>query len=270
MIHSLISYWVARRRPEAIALLASKSKVFIDSGAFTASTLGSTIKLAQYIDWLFKVKDSVEVYANLDVIGDPKKSMRNQTIMEAEGLKPLPVFHITSDWRYLEELVERYDYLAVGGMVPFMRQSRFLDKRLDVVFKIAGSRKLHGFGVGSARLIWKYPWFSVDATTYSFANRTNNLLVYDQARRKMTQFRPTDRRRREAGFYFKRRYGIASRDTINMGHSLPRSAAVIAELVQLERAVRAARGEFAYYFGVDVGNGTIEGIIDAAKLLEST
>lgn len=47
-------------------------KIFADSGAFSARSLGAEIKLDDYCAWLDKWREQISVYASLDVIGNPE------------------------------------------------------------------------------------------------------------------------------------------------------------------------------------------------------
>lgn len=60
----------------------SKKKFFLDSGAFSAFTLGKHIDLYEYIKFCQANKEYLEVYANLDDIESYKKTEENQKIME--------------------------------------------------------------------------------------------------------------------------------------------------------------------------------------------
>ena len=57
----------------------------------------------------------LSVYAHLDDKNSQEKTMENLKIMEEEyGLKPLPVFHVSSkNWDLLEKC-SKYDYIALG------------------------------------------------------------------------------------------------------------------------------------------------------------
>jgi len=96
-------------------MLNIKTKLFIDSGAFSAWSLGKHIKLDDYID--FCKRTDADYYAVYDSIGDPKKTLENQKYMESKGINPIPCFHFGEDWKYLEHYCKNYDYIAIGGMV---------------------------------------------------------------------------------------------------------------------------------------------------------
>lgn len=146
----------------------TKPDIFADSGAFSAMTQGASINIDEYGQWLNKWGPHFTVYCNLDVIGDPQASERNQRHLEDKhGLTPLPVFHVGSDWKHLEKLVDEYDYIALGGMVPHLRYTKRIMKWLIQCFKIAkGKAVFHGLGSTNWTVIRSLPWHSVDSSAW--------------------------------------------------------------------------------------------------------
>jgi len=156
--------------------------LFIDSGAFSAFTQNVTIDIMEYIAFIKEHKDLIYIYANLDSIGDPEKTLQNQKIMEDNGLTPLPCFHYGEDIKYLEYYLDNYDYIALGGMVPIANAP--LTVWLDRIFSeyICGKdgypiSKIHGFGLTSLPLLLRYPWFSVDSTSWVMTSRMGSIYV---------------------------------------------------------------------------------------------
>lgn len=90
--------------------------LFADSGAFSAHTLGAAITIGEYATWLEKWAALFPLYASLDVLDDWRASARNQKALERRGLTPIPVFHGGEPWKVLEAMIERYEYVALGGM----------------------------------------------------------------------------------------------------------------------------------------------------------
>lgn len=147
--------------------LVSQKKVFLDSGGFSAFTKGVKIDIYEYIDFIKKIEDKITAYAVLDVIGDPVATAKNQGIMEEAGLNPVPVFHAFSDLKYLEDMVSKYDYIALGGLVPLARDKRRLAAWLDRCFSvIKNGARVHGFGMTSFDMMMRYPFYSVDSTSW--------------------------------------------------------------------------------------------------------
>ena len=122
----LLSYYIALHF-NPIKMM-NKVNLFLDSGAFSAKTQGVNINIEDYIAFIKKHRKYINVYANLDVIGNPDATLNNQKIMEEAGLRPIPVFHYSEDpEKYLKPLIKKYDYIAVGGMVGSSRLMLFLD-----------------------------------------------------------------------------------------------------------------------------------------------
>lgn len=146
-------------------------QVFADSGAWSAYTKGVQPNLADYAAWLADWSGLITAAANLDVIGDPAATRANQAALEERGHAVLPVFHAGSPWAELEALCARYDYIALGGMVPYARHKRQdeLMRWLVHAFKIgreAGVR-FHGFGQTNRATLGALPFYSVDSSSWS-------------------------------------------------------------------------------------------------------
>jgi len=145
----------------------TQSRIFIDSGGFSAYSRDAKIDIDEYCDWLLKHESEIDVYAVLDKIGDPKGTMKNQRHMESRGLKPLPAFHYGSDLQFLKEMASEYDYIALGGLVPLARQKAKLKRWLDKCFNVIRTdAKVHGFGMTGVEILKRYPFYSVDSTSW--------------------------------------------------------------------------------------------------------
>lgn len=160
----------------------TKVDLFLDSGAFSAWSQGVEIPIHEYIDFIKKNKRYINVYANLDAIGSAQKTLQNQKIMEKSGLTPLPCFHYGEDIKYLKMYLKKYNYVALGGMVPISNKD--LIPWLDKIFSefICDDNgipkvKIHGFGMTSLKLMFRYPWYSVDSTSWVTTGRMGGLLI---------------------------------------------------------------------------------------------
>lgn len=167
-------------------------RVFVDSGGFTAMTKGAEIDVKDYCEYLLRNKDHFDCYANLDVIGNQVLTRSNQEAMESMGLSPLPVFHVGSGFKELESLCDKYEYIAIGGMVPYATYSDSLMPFLDRVFEIAGETKLHGFGCTIFNTLIGYPWYSVDSTTWMAGLRYGQVSLFDRSALKIRRIRFRD------------------------------------------------------------------------------
>jgi len=163
-------------------------KVFLDSGAFSAFTKGIQVDMQAYCRYIEENIDIIEVrdgtvYASvLDHIGSAQGTYENQIAMERLGVKPLPCFHYGEDERYLEWYIANYDYITIGGMVPISTpQLRIWLDRIFEKYMIDGSGrpkiKFHAFGLTTLSLMKRYPWYSVDSSSWVQMAATGNLLI---------------------------------------------------------------------------------------------
>ena len=154
----------------------SDLSLFLDSGAYSAFTQNIDIHIDEYIEYIKTNREFISIFAVLDSIGDPEKTLKNQLYMELKGLLPLPCFHYGEDHRYLQYYVEKYKYIALGGMVkkPKNQLRYWLDEiwgkylvNTDGTAKV----KIHGFGMTSVSFMKRYPWYSVDSTSWVLTGR---------------------------------------------------------------------------------------------------
>ncbi len=159
-----------------------KVELFLDSGAFSAWSQKKEINIQDYIAFIKKHQSVIDVYSNLDVIGSAKKTYQNQLIMEKVGLHPLPTFHYGEDEKWLFRYIDMgHKYIALGGMVPI--STKDLGKWLDKIFPLTCDKngmpkiKVHGFGLTSLRLMLRYPWYSVDSTSWVMTGRMGTIYI---------------------------------------------------------------------------------------------
>jgi len=154
--------------------------IFFDSGAFSAYSRGYRIDLEDYGRFLLENQHFFTVYANLDVIGDWRATWDNQQKLEAMGLSPLPVFHYGEPWEYLEQLVRRYDYLALGGMAGVRSKTKlvpWIAQCFCIIRSIKPHCRVHGFALTSPFLLRLFPWYSVDSSSYA-ASRYGQIFLW--------------------------------------------------------------------------------------------
>jgi len=162
----------------------AKPDIFADSGGYSAMTQGAQIDVLEYGKWVNKWGHLLTAYSNLDEIGNAIKTLENQNILEQMGLSPLPVFHVGEDWQYLKYYVNKYQYIALGGMVPYLAHShKKIMAWLIQCFKIAnGNSRYHGFGVTHWQVIKNLPWKSCDSTTWMAGHRYGAQFIFAKGR----------------------------------------------------------------------------------------
>lgn len=176
--HNILESWHYVHKPSYVNYMReNNAKVFLDSGAFSAWTMGVKMDLPKYCDWIIRNQDIIRVEDNavmasvLDAIGDAQGTFENQMAMERLGVRPLPCFHKYEDPRYLEWYVKNYDYITIGGMVgtPPNELEKWLDHIWDKYLTDGAGNpliKVHGFGLTSVPLMERYPWYSCDSSSW--------------------------------------------------------------------------------------------------------
>lgn len=169
---------------------------FLDSGAYSAWTRGTKIDIDEYCAFIKANIEHIEVYACLDSIpGKPGKAASererqeaaeltwaNYLYMKAEGLDPLPVYHYGEDFKFLDRMLDHgCDYIGIGGLVsvPGQMRKHWLDRLFKRITREDGTPivKTHGFGMTSVPLIFRYPWYSVDSTSWIQATANGAVLL---------------------------------------------------------------------------------------------
>lgn len=167
-------YWDTRIRDEYMEHRTRFGELFMDSGAFSFYNSKKTVNIDDYIETL--KRDKIKKYSALDVIGDPKATLENFKIMKDAGLDPIPTFHINTDGEYLKYYLEHEKHLAIGGMVGAQNIVGNLDKIWRTIIQINPDIKVHGFGVTNADIALRYPWASIDGSSF------NTIVKFSRAR----------------------------------------------------------------------------------------
>lgn len=158
--------------------------LFLDSGAYSAMTQNISIDIYEYIDFIKQNNEYIDIYACLDVIGDPVETYKNQKIMMKHGLNPLITFHKREDFKWLKKYIEEFDYIALGGISGTGDSKSYVRQHLDDCWNIICDTKdrlpkikIHGFGLTALDLMWRYPWYSVDSTSWVQTGRFGSVYV---------------------------------------------------------------------------------------------
>lgn len=163
----------------------ARVSLMLDSGAFSCWRRREKLSLKRYISFVQEHSASVYRAINLDVIpGVPgvaptsgqveeaaKASAANAARMRKEGINPIPVFHQGERLYWLDKMIaDGYDYIGFSPRND--RTSPIKVAWLDRAFsRICGATgyppvKVHGFGISVVPTIRRFPWASVDTTSW--------------------------------------------------------------------------------------------------------
>ena len=179
----LISYVHGYKGIRKVVDDINPKNLIIDSGAFSAWTVGEYIDIDNYAKVcleLMKTYPGKEMhFVNLDMIpGSPgrkptateieysaQKSWDNMLYLEDKGIPVMNVYHQHEELKWLERLMEHQEYFGVSPANDLTPKKRMV--WLDQAFSIIrDTRKTHGFGATARSLLERYPWFSADSTSW--------------------------------------------------------------------------------------------------------
>jgi hypothetical protein len=186
-----------RIRPEEKIVEPPRYEIMLDSGAYSAWFHGAAIDLDTYIAFCQSQSHLFHSIVALDQIpGSNRKSAKssadvdaaarishlNHERMRKAGLNAIPVFHQGEDWNWLDLMLRAgCEYVGISPS-PRAGQENILNW-LDAVFTRitdeAGEPlcKTHGFGATSWAMITRYPWYSIDSTTWALAAGYGTLIL---------------------------------------------------------------------------------------------
>lgn len=169
------------------------SKLFLDSGAFSAHTKGKIINVDEYIARINEIDEHLTLYAQLDTIpGEFGKPKTLQQLKEAPELswenylymkdkvatrdKLLPVFHQGEDFKHLRRILEfkhedgspiKYIGVSPANDVVTPHKDRWFNQVFGEIQKSSNPNvKTHAFGMTSRVQLEKYPFTSADSTAW--------------------------------------------------------------------------------------------------------
>ena len=162
--------------------------IMADSGAFSAWTLGDSVSIDDYAEWLNRWGSMFSCAAALDVIGDPVASREQTDDLRARvtsGVEIVPVFHSNDGgYEHLERIfADGYTYVGISPCGPLYSNPALMRAWLAECFRLrpAGVR-YHGFGVTGWRTIREFPFYSVDSSSWAAGFRYANLQLFDEER----------------------------------------------------------------------------------------
>ena len=145
--------------------------LLVDSGGYSARMHGHQVDVTKYARFLNQNK--IKLAFNLDT-NDPEETLQNQALLDAACPRTviIPVYHysdfIERKWRSLiDRYVERYHFIAIGGVAGTQMPEKGLQAFLSYVFsKTTDKIRVHGLGITRDDLMLRYPFYSVDSTSW--------------------------------------------------------------------------------------------------------
>lgn len=136
----------------------------------------------RYIEYCHEHADRLRFVVNLDVIGNAELTWELQKYLEENGLNPVPVFHNGEDFKWLRRYMDDHDYIGIGGLGQFSAKASYI-AHADKIFRLLSNPdgspkyKTHGFAVTSPELVARFPWYTIDSSTWCTNTRYGRVLI---------------------------------------------------------------------------------------------
>ncbi len=133
----------------------------------------------QYVDeyaaFVKKNLDVIDIYVNVDVIFNPRLSYTVLKYLESKhSLHPMPVLHYGTPMEWVEKhLEDGYDLIGLGGLGQGSNAQEYAVWADKVYSRISPGPthcptiRTHGFAMTSYELMIKFPWWSVDSSSWT-------------------------------------------------------------------------------------------------------
>lgn len=174
-----------------------QSKLFIDSGAFTAFTKKKVVDVDDYIEFINSIDDAVTIFAQVDKIpGEWGKERTPEELAEAPRLswenylymvnkvkspeKLLPIFHQGEDFSWLENMLNykytegplkgqyiKYIGISCSKDIPSSAWAPWFNLCFKMIKESPNPNvQTHAFGMTSLKTLEQYPFTSADSTSW--------------------------------------------------------------------------------------------------------
>lgn len=127
-----------------------------------------------YADFVKYYRGYIDYYVNVDAIGNPELTFKIHEYLEKEhNLRPMPVIHYLTDVSWVKKYMDKgYDYIAIGGLGQEVDKAHYF-RWADTIFRYISDPvtkmpviKTHGLAIANFEILRRYPWYSVDASTF--------------------------------------------------------------------------------------------------------
>jgi hypothetical protein len=137
-----------------------------------------------YAEFVKKNKHLLDVYVSVDVIYNFELTWKVQKYLEnTHGLNPLPVFH-GGDFNHFKKYLDNYEYIGIGGLSNLRSKAQWMIEMGDKIFSLIckppdflPTHKIHGFAITSPSILSRYPFYSVDSTSWCYLSRYGIILI---------------------------------------------------------------------------------------------
>lgn len=170
--YRLLSY--GSLKGKRVGPLWPREQLLMDSGGYVIRTRGEVLHPEEYAAFLLQHR--IKYAFNMDT-DDVEGSIKNQQKLEkiCPSIYFMPVYHMEeymTKREWLEDLVEKYPYISIGGIVGGSWKQKTIKAFYNYVFSTTTDKVcVHGLGITTEKYLRRYPFYSVDSTTWNTGAR---------------------------------------------------------------------------------------------------
>lgn len=158
----------------------------LDSGAFTFMQKAKNgiiwdDYIKRYADFINE--KNIDLFFELDIdniVGIKEVERLRDKLENLTNKKSIPVFHKSRGLEYWHKIIKNYNYVAIGGIVT--REIKPKEYNFFTYFlKTAKENncKVHGLGFTNLQGLKKYPFYSVDSTSWVSGNKFGAVYTFN-------------------------------------------------------------------------------------------
>lgn len=176
-------YYISKK---AVHFISKYNDFLLDSGAFTfMNNSENNTNWDEYVERYadFINKHDIKHFFELDIdviVGINEVERLRSKLERLTNKKSIPVWHKSRGKDYWLKMVKDYDYVAIGGIVTKeIKPSEY--KYFTWLLNEAKKEncKVHGLGFTNLKGLKKYPFYSVDSTSWLSGNRFGAVFYFD-------------------------------------------------------------------------------------------
>ena len=178
-----------KNKLDRLPYLKANHSIFLDSWGFSIRNNGLKLNVNDYLSFVKEYWQYFDVIANMDT-SFKDETLKNQSLLETSWRKILPVYHWSDlkswDKQLLEDYCKNYDYIGLWWVAGCKLNKQQKEYYLWYCFSIAMKykTKIHGFWITSIPELIRYPFYSVDSTSWLSRWKFNSTISFKNWKQK--------------------------------------------------------------------------------------
>lgn len=184
----LVSYWYSRMDDGKFRFLLGLCKragrnCVLDSGVYTARKKGVNISIGDYLTYCVRFKNDVQYFFNLD-LGPHDQQIQHFKMLVGAGVPTIGIVSNLMSFETIQRFVDIYPYIGISYSVMGQTSgsgdyTQYLERLFEYLYKTNQQHvKTHALGLTKPNVMQRFPFFSVDSSTWINPARYGAVYVF--------------------------------------------------------------------------------------------